>query len=212
MTEMAEIMMWFFEFRFWVLPLQLPKKREAFTSSSCTGLVRCLHQPNLRVQWLCCNSEILIWMEELKRAQCVGTMQRLQRLWKGCCRMLFFCLNGSGMFLECFGHWSEVRWSRMKSEVSGEVGALMKIWWDLSKEWALRVWSLTESDRTSTESVRFVSVLRRSGRDGHCVGLRHLRPAELRGGRAAGRNAWPRRSAAPHAVRSAAAVGLIQWD
>jgi len=60
MTEMAEIMMWFFEFRFWVLPLQLPKKREAFTSSSCTGLVRCLHQPNLRVQWLCCNSEILI--------------------------------------------------------------------------------------------------------------------------------------------------------
>ena len=28
MTEMAEIMMWFFEFRFWVLPLQLPKKEK----------------------------------------------------------------------------------------------------------------------------------------------------------------------------------------
>lgn len=164
------------------------QKREAFTSSSCTGLVRCLHQSNLRVQWLCCNTEIWIWMEELKRAQCVGTMQRL---WKGSSNVFFV-----SMVLECSGDWSEVRWSRVKSEVSGrEVGDLMRF---VKKG----VWSLTESGRSPLWSFRR---LRRSGLDGYCVGLRHLCTEELRPGSATGRNAWPRHSATPHAVRSSAA-------
>ena len=61
---------------------------------------------------------------------------------------------------------------------------------------------LGESEVLTSEVFR---VLRRSGLDGYCVGLRHLCAEELRPGSANCRSAWPRHSATPHAVRSLAA-------
>ena len=63
----------------------------------------------------------------------------MQRLWKGCCRMLFFCLNGSGMVLD-IGRKSEV-------------GDLMRF----VKKGVGSLWSLTESDRCFDKLRRVVS-------------------------------------------------------
>ena len=120
-------------------------------------------------------------------------------------RMLFFVL-----VLDIGRKSDEVGWSQMKSQVSGRAGGKFEICQgrrnlrNLIRNFIRRNCEvLIKFFRKCLKPSLFVLfVLRRSGRDRYCVGLRHLCAEELGPGSAVGRNAGPRHSATPHAIRA----------